>query len=338
MKLIKSKQNPILTPNPANSWENLVVCNPGAWYQDGKVYMLYRAAGDDEAHVIRFGLAVSEDGVNFRRVSDQPAFGPSAEGPDSGCVEDARIVKFGDWFYVTYAFRPCAPGQYWKFAHDEVVTEDFGPDAPAFLFKNIANTGLAITKDFRSWRRLGRITRSDLDDRDVIIFPEKINGKYAMMHRPKEWVGPKYGPKHPAIWLTYSDDLLVWNEPSHLLIEGIPGGWEEKIGGSTPPIRTDKGWLVLYHGVEDGGTGYYRVGAMMLDLQDPTKVLGRTKECILEPEHQYEIDGFYHGCVFPTGNVVIGDTLYVYYGCADRYVGVATANLNELVDFILTQK
>ena len=159
-----------------------------------------------------------------------------------------------------------------------------------------------------------------------------------MLHRPKEWIGPQYGPKHPAIWLRYSDDLLVWNEPSHLLIEGIDGGWEEKIGGSTPPLKTDKGWLVLYHGVENGGCGYYRVGAMMLDLNDPTKVLGRTKDWILEPEFSYEIDGFYKGCVFPTGNVIVGDTLYVYYGGADKYVGVATANVDELVTFILTQK
>lgn len=338
MKLTKSTFNPILSPNPTNHWENLVVCNPGVWYENGKFYMLYRAAGDDKEHIIRFGLAVSEDGFHFERVYDEPAFGPSVDGEDAGCVEDARIVKFDDYYYVTYAFRPCAPGQYWKFAHDEVIVRDFGENAPYFLKRNMANTALAMTKDFKKWIRLGRITQSNLDDRDVILFPEKINGKYAMLHRPKEWIGPQYGPKHPAIWLRYSDDLLVWNEPSHLLIEGVDGGWEEKIGGSTPPLKTEKGWLVLYHGVENGGCGYYRVGAMMLDLDDPTKVLGRTKDWILEPEFSYEIDGFYKGCVFPTGNVIVGDTLYVYYGGADKYIGVATANVDELVTFILTQK
>ena len=338
MKLKKYEGNPVLSPNPENKWENLVVCNPGVWYEDGKFYMLYRAAGDDEEHIIRMGLATSTDGFHFERVSDQPAFGPSADGEDSGCVEDPRIVKFDDYYYVTYAFRPCHPGQYWKFAHDEVVVKDFGPNAPSFLQKNIANTGLAMTRDFRNWRRLGRITKPELDDRDVIIFPEKINGKYAMIHRPKEWIGEKYGPKHPAIWLKYSDDLLNWDVPSKLLIEGRPGGWEEKIGGNTPPLMTEKGWLMLYHGVEDGGTGYYRVGAMVLDLNDPSIILGRTRDFILEPEYTYEKEGFYNGCVFPTGNVIVGNTLYVYYGCADKYVGVATADVNELVDFILTQK
>ena len=334
MILKKYENNPILSPNPLNDWENLVVCNPGVWYENGTFYMLYRAAGDDEKHVIRFGLAVSEDGFNYKRVSDLPAFGPSEEGPDSGCVEDARIVKFDDYYYVTYAFRPISPGRYWNFEHDEVLTWDFGSNAPTFLKSNMANTALAMTKDFKVWIRLGRITQSNIDDRDVIIFPEKINGKFAMLHRPKEWVGDKWGPAFPAIWLRYSDDLLTWNESSQLLMQGIEGGWEEKIGGSTPPLKTKEGWLVLYHGVENGGTGYYRVGAVLLDLDDPTKIIGRTKNPILEPEFDYEINGFYKGCVFPTGNVIVGDTLFVYYGGADKYVGVATCPLNELLDQI----
>jgi predicted GH43/DUF377 family glycosyl hydrolase len=338
MKLNKYSGNPILSPLETNHWENLIVCNPGAWYENGVFYLLYRAAGDDENHVIRFGLATSNDGFNFKRVMDTPCFGPSIEGPDSGCVEDARIVKFDDYFYVTYAFRPFPPGQYWRFAHDEVLTRDVGDNAPDFLKRNIANSALAITKDFKKWRRLGRITQSHLDDRDVILFPEKVNGKYAMLHRPKEWVGEGFGPKYPAVWIRFSNDLLNWDEPSKVLIEGIEGSWEEKVGGSTPPIKTDKGWFVLYHGVEKGGKGYYRVGAMMLDLNDPTKVIARTKNFLMEPEHYYEIDGFYKGCVFPTGNVVKDGILYVYYGGADKYVGVATADFNELVDKLLNNE
>lgn len=335
MKLRKYNQNPILTPCNDNLWENLVVCNPGVWCEGGKFYMLYRAAGDDPQHIIRFGLAVSDDGFDFVRVSRQPAFGPSAEGPDSGCIEDARIVKFDDYYYVTYAFRPYPPGQYWKFEHDKVLTADVGENAPAFLRDNIANTALAITKDFNNWKRLGRITDSRLDDRDVIIFPEKINGKYAMLHRPKAWVGREYGPEYPAIWIRFSDDLLSWTEPSQLLMQGNPGTWEEKIGGSTPPLKTDKGWLMIYHGVENGGQGYYRVGVALLDLNDPTKVIARAKDWIMEPEFDYEIDGYYKGCVFPTGNVIVGDTLYVYYGGADKFIGVATVGVEELLDFVL---
>lgn len=335
MMLKKHKDNPVLTPNAANHWESFAVCNPGIYYESGTFYMLYRAAGHDPDHVIRFGLAVSTDGVHFNRVSDKPAVGPSIEGPDAGCIEDARIVKFDDFFYITYAFRPFPPGQYWTFNHDEVLTREMGENAPLFLKNNIANSGLMVTRDFKSYLRLGRITESRLDDRDVILFPEKINGKFAMLHRPKEWVGDVYGTEYPAIWLRYSHDLLHWGEPSQLLVKGIEGSWEEKIGGSTPPLKTNKGWLVLYHGVEHKGTGYYRVGAMLLDLHNPAKILGRTKHWIMEPEFGYEKEGPYPGCVFPTGNVIIDDTLFVYYGAADKHIGLATARVSELVDYIL---
>ncbi|MGE0078016.1 MAG: glycosidase [Bacteroidales bacterium] len=335
MILKKYENNPILSPNTDNDWESLVVCNPGVYHENGQFYMLYRAAGNDNEHVIRFGLATSNDGFNFKRTSNKPTLVPNPDGPDAGCIEDARVVKFDDYYYITYAFRPFPPGQYWKFAHDVVLTPNVGTNAPLFLKNNIANSGLAMTKDFKTWLRLGRITQSNMDDRDVILFPEKINNKFAMLHRPKEWVGDEYGTKHPAIWIRFSDDLLVWNEPSQLLIKGIDNSWEEKIGGSTPPLRTEHGWLTLYHGVENGGKGYYRVGAILLDLNDPTKVLGRTKNWIMEPEHYYELEGPYQGCVFPTGNTIIDDTLYVYYGAADKYIGVATANVNELIEYIL---
>jgi len=336
MKLKKCNQNPILRPHAKNHWENLAVCNPGAWYENGTFYLLYRAAGDDEDHVIRFGLAESTDGINFERVSEEPVFGPSIDGPDSGGVEDPRIVKFGDSYYVTYAYRPFPPGRYWTFGHDEVRLPKSDEHTPKVFKENVANTGLALTKDFKNWRRLGRITQSNLDNRDVILFPEKVNGKYALLHRPKEWVGEEYGCDYPSIWITFSDDMMVWNEKSELLIAGRNGTWEEKVGGNAPPLKTEEGWLVLYHGVEDGGTGHYRVGAALLDLEDPTNVIARAEDWIMEPEHDYEKEGFYNGCVFPTGNVIIDNTLYVYYGGADKYVCVATCPVDELLDFLTT--
>lgn len=338
MKLKKYEHNPIISPNPDNQWECLVTCNPGVIYEGGIFYMLYRAAGDDSEHVIRFGLAVSKDGLNFERVSDSPVFAPSPDGPDAGCVEDPRIVKFGDEFYVTYAYRIHSPGQYWTFPHDVVLLPECGDHAPASLKHNIGNSALAVTKDFRTYRRLGRITSPVLDDRDVILFPEKVGGKYVLMHRPKQYVGDEYGVEYPSIWLKFSDDLMAWEDkPSHLLITGRKGTWEEKIGGSTPPILTDEGWLVLYHGVADGGKAEYCVGAMLLDKDAPLKVIARTKEPIMSPELPYETDGFYSRCIFPGGNVVVDGTLYVYYGAADRYVGVATCPLNELVDYLKTE-
>jgi predicted GH43/DUF377 family glycosyl hydrolase len=294
--------------------------------------MLYRAAGRDEEHIIRLGLATSKDGFHFERVSDQPVFAPQPDNFDSGCVEDPRIVKFDNEYYVTYAYRPFPPGQYWKFDHDVIKLPLCGDDAPVALAKNLGNTGLAMTTDFRHFRRLGRLTSPVLDDRDVILFPEKIKGQYVMMHRPKQFVHSRYHVKYPSIWLKFSDDLLDWeNKESHLLLTGIEGTWEEKVGGSAPPLRTPQGWLMIYHGVENGGLGYYRAGAILLDLENPLKILAKSPGFVLEPEFGYELEGYYKGCVFPTGNVLLGDTLYVYYGCADKYVGVATCNINEFI-------
>ena len=336
MKLQKYSGNPILSPCPDHAWENLVTCNPGVAYRDGTFYMLYRAAGNDEEHVIRFGLAESRDGFHFTRMSDAPAFGPSVDGPDSGCVEDPRIVRFGDTYYITYAYRPYAPGRYWTFPHDTVRYPDADACAPGAWSRNLGNSGLAMTQDFRHFRRLGRITSPTLDDRDVILFPEQVGGKYVLLHRPKQYVGPAYGVAYPAIWIKFSEDLLDWEDkPSRLLLSGRPGTWEEKVGGSTPPILTDAGWLMLYHGVADGGRSRYSVGAALLDREDPTRVLARLPEPILEPDLSYETDGCYAGCVFPTGNVVVDGTLYVYYGAADKYVGVATCLLDELLDALL---
>ncbi len=339
MRLKKFEGNPILTPNTMNDWESLITCNPGVAYDKGKFYLLYRCAGDDKEHVIRFGLAVSSDGFHFERQCDHPVFSPSMDGPDSGCVEDPRIVKFDDDFYITYAYRPFAPGRYWTFPHDVVLTPTCGAHAPSAIKNNMGNTGLAVTRDFQKFRRLGRITKPTLDDRDVILFPEKINGKFVMLHRPKQYVGKAFGVAYPSIWLKYSDDLLNWeDEESHLLLTGIEGTWEEKVGGSAPPLKTQEGWLMLYHGVENGGRGCYRAGAALLDLNDPTHIIARTPEPILEPTEPYELHGLYNGCVFPTGNAIVDNILYVYYGAADKYVAVATCPVEELLRYLLSHK
>jgi predicted GH43/DUF377 family glycosyl hydrolase len=337
MRLKKFEGNPILTPCESNEWESLVTCNPGVFYDNGTFYMLYRAAGNDEKHIIRLGLATSNDGFRFERKFNKPVFSPSIDGPDSGCIEDPRIVKFDNDYYITYAYRSFPPGQYWRFGHDEILLPACGKNAPLAISNNVGNTGLAVTSDFFAFKRLGRITSPVLDDRDVILFPEKIRNQYVLLHRPKQYVGKQYGVEFPSIWMKFSDDLLNWEDkPSHLLLSGIKNSWEEKVGGSAPPLKTDKGWLMLYHGVELGGLGYYRVGALLLDLVNPLHIVAKTPDAILEPEFEYEITGYYNGCVFPTGNVIVDDTLYVYYGGADKYVCLATCLVNELLSFLLT--
>lgn len=337
MKLKKYDKNPVLSPNPKNAWESLVVCNPGVWYDEPTktVYMLYRAAGNDSEHKIHFGLATSKDGYNFTRVSDKPVLSPSEDGYDGGCIEDARIVKMGDWFYVTYAFRPFPPGRYWeKAGYMPEMPYKNEPDLPRFTRENLTMSGLLISKDLKKFHRVGTLTTPDVDDRDVILFPEKVGGKFWVLRRPNDWVGPKYGCEKASIWISSGDDLLMCGTPELLAQSEQP--WEnKKIGGSCPPLKTDKGWLVCYHGV-DKEKNTYRTGFLMLDLKDPRKVIARTEDYVMEPEHDYETKGIVpFGVVFPTGNVVINGTLFVYYGAADMYIGVATAPLKEVVDFVM---
>lgn len=335
MRLKRYDGNPILRPNPANDWENLAVFNPAAWYdQDNKqVLLLYRAAEAHPEYKCYFGLAVSSDGYHFERVSDQPAFSPSEDGFDASTVQDPRMVKMGEYYYITYACRFFPFGQFWMPQSQRYKAPLCPPDFPRVIRTNATSTGLLLTKDFKTYIRAGRITDPTLDDRDVVLFPEKINGKYVLMHRPLEWVGEEYGTEFPAIWISTSDDLLGFKHST--LLARAKYDWEcGKIGINTPPLRTPEGWLTLYHAV--GSDKYYRLGALLLDLEDPTKVLHRTPDWIMQPEEEYEIDGYYRGCVFPCGKVLIDGTLFIYYGAADKYVGVATCPLDELMEYLLS--
>lgn len=329
MKLTKYEKNPILFPNPQNSWENLVRTNPGAWYdaENHEVIMLYRAAGDDKEHRVNIGLAKSKNGYDFEVISNQPLFQTVDGIWDGGSIEDPRIIKMGDYYFITYAAVTCPPGRYWEMEKRQIPS-DVPEEAPFILRENETRTGLAITKDFKTIYRPGYLTDATVDDRDVIIFPEKVGGKFVTLHRPMQWVGEEYGTDNPAIWIAFSDDLLEHKQLK--LLAKAEYDWEEKIGGSTPPIRTENGWFVIYHAV--GKDKQYRVGAMLLDLENPSRITHRLPEPIMVPEHDYECNGIYKGICFPCGNVVINGDLFVYYGGADQYVGVATCKFESLLE------
>lgn len=336
MMLHKYENNPILSPNPEREWEALVTTNPGVWYdeENSEFVMLYRAAGNDEEHHINLGLAKSKDGFHFERCSEKPLM-PTYDGAwDEGSIEDPRIIKMKDFYYITYATVPHCPGRYWTLKPDERHVPDVDENAPFILRRNQTRTGLAITKDFQKIYRPGYLTDPMVDDRDVVIFPEKVNGKFVTLHRPMSWTGEQYGTEHPAIWIAFSDDLLEHKQLT--LLAKAKYDWEEKVGGSAPPIKTEYGWFMLYHAV--GKDKKYRVGAMLLDLNDPTVVLARTRKPILVPEYEFENEGIYKGICFPCGNAVKDGTLFVYYGAADQYVGVATCDFEKLLVDLMEQK
>lgn len=337
-QLTKCPENPILRPNPDNAWEARAVLNPAVVYDGGVFSMYYRAAGNDWDHLIHIGLATSEDGVHFTRASDQPVLSPQRQGFDGGCVEDPRITVLDGVTYMTYAYRPYPPGQYWLRTTRPTEAYGVSPNAPRALVENTTSTALAIVSDKATIKRLGRITLSDVDDRDVMLFPEKIKGQYCRLSRPVAWSGEGYPCRQPAIWINFSDSLLDWQERNTRLLMKAEAPWEQKkIGAGAPPIRTDAGWLMLYHGVDLNGKGIYRVGAVLLDGEDPTRIIARTPEPIMEPEADYERQGIYNGCVFPTAAVAKGDTLYVYYGCADQYCCLATCSIHALTDYLTRQ-
>lgn len=332
MKLNKYINNPILCANENNDWESLCVLNPAVIYDedDKKFKMLYRAAGHDKTHYINLGYAESDDGFVFIRKFDKPVLSPTPNNSDSGCIEDPRLFKLNGWYYLTYASRTYAPGQYWM--PDWKFLGDGPEDGIHFVSSNCSLTHLAISKDCINWKKLGRISDSRFDDRDDILFPEKINGKFYLLSRGMERCGVGYKNENPAIWISESDDMMEWDNYT-LFLDGKETWESKKIGGSCPPIKTKDGWLCIYHGVSKVDDAY-RVGALLLDLNDPRKILSRTKDFIMEPEYEYETSGYYNGCVFPTGNVIKDGILYVYYGCADKYVSVATCDAEELLNYL----
>jgi predicted GH43/DUF377 family glycosyl hydrolase len=334
-QLTRHPANPVLGPNPARPWESLVATNPAAWYDEARreVLLLYRAAGDDADHVVHLGLARSADGVNFVRDAGPPVASPIPHTPDGGCLEDPRIIKIGDWYYVTVASRPFPPGRYWDQTAAPRPHLRLPKEFPAALRQNLTSTHLFLTQDFKSWIRAGRLTDPSLDERDVVIFPETIGGKWVTLHRPMQWHGAGFSNPQPAIWIAATDDLLGWKQLKLLAKAEYP--WEQKVGANNPPLRTPHGWLQIYHAV--GPDKHYRLGALLLDLQDPFRVTHRTRRPIYEPEAAWETKGLYNGVCFPCGHAVINGVYHLYYGGGDLVCGLATAPLDALVQHLLGQ-
>lgn len=179
---------------------------------------------------------------------------------------------------------------------------------------------LAVSENLITWKRLG-IMLPDEENKDTAILPEKIGGRYCLFHR-----------REPDIWLAYSDDLQHWSD-HQVVMKPISGTWQEKkvgIGGT--PTRTERGWLLIYHAVDFRNV--YRLGAAMLDAEDPSKVLYRPKNFILEPTETWEIKGDVPNVVFSCGQVVQNDILHVYYGGADRVMAVASVPVQEILQWI----
>ena len=293
--------NPILTKDDI-PYQVETVHNAGVAKFNGKYIMLFRSHLATGRSII--GLAQSEDGFNFKP-ADKPFLTPSkepvfAEYEEYG-VEDPRITPLEGAFYITYSAYS----------------------------RHGVRIGLAKTTDFKSVERVAFITQADY--RNTVIFPEKINGRYAKLDRPHSDISPW------SIWISYSPDLHYWGD-SKVVMKPVKYHWDEmKIGPGAVPIKTDKGWLSIYHGVFPTMDGcVYRLGVALHKLDKPEIILGVGDRWILQPEDDWEVVGYVHNVVFTCGAVPEEDgTLKLYWGGADKVMCAGTAVIDELVELCL---
>lgn len=303
--LKRSLNNPILSPT-RYPWENSVVFNPAAILIDSKTYLFYRAMGV-HSYISRFGIAESYDGVHFLR-HKTPMFSGFQIAADGLGVEDPRVVQIEGTFYFVYA----------AVSQDKtMIALDGVPDS----IVRIPVVAIAATTDFKKFTNEG-ITLPTIIGKDASLFPRKINGEYWLLYR--EGVDKTYFIK--------SKNLNNWSE-KQFVFDKRPGYWDSvRVGIGGPPIETEKGWLLFYHGFDEQLV--YRIGIMFLDLNDPTKVIYRSPFFILEPEEPYEKQGLVPNVIFTCGTVEKDGVYYVYYGAADKYVGLATINKSEVLSLL----
>ncbi|NEQ66731.1 MAG: glycosidase [Symploca sp. SIO2D2] len=340
LEIKRCPENPIVRPGKF-PWRQAVVFNPAVIYDEGRFYMYERAGGGLRPFHNYIGALASDDGVHFEHLSDEPVLTPEMCGSAYGSVQDPRVVKIEDTFYMTFAFRPYAWNSY---PTGLGVPESSQADYEGVSFdpeENQTRSGIAVSKDRINWEFNSWTSGMDIDDRNHVLFPEKIGGRFVLLRRPQRFVGTntEHDATPPCIQISYSEDLSEWTEPEVVIAPKF--AWEDnRIGGSAPPIKTEHGWLTTYHGVENQDDSVrrvcYRVGLMLLDLENPTKVIARCPEFIMEPTEYYEKTGLYiPNVVFPTAAVVVNDHVHIYYGCCDTAIGLATCSLERMVDHVL---
>jgi len=329
LELSRSIANPVLAPS-SNMWEAAAAFNPAALNLAGRTHLIYRAIGVDG--VSRLGYASSADGVRFDERLPYPIYAAHdprshlprrydpvmyASGGSWGGCEDPRMVLIEGRVYITFN---CFDG--W----DNLRIGLISIEANDLLNKKW------------NWYPQKILSATGTRNKNWILFPEKIDGKFALLHSI-------ICDDENRVRIEYVDDLDTYDPDKHLFESPDPQqvpdrdiAWHYRTrSASTPPLRTDKGWLVFYHAMDRAQPNRYKVGALLLDVNDPTRVIARATRPVLEPDMPYENDGK-PGIVYASGAVVRGETLYLYYGGGDRTTAVATTNLNEFVTALLDKK
>ena len=288
---------PLIEPDPTLDWEAEGIFAPAVVHENGKWKMLYRAYGADK--ISRLGYAESNDGVEWVK-DKKPRVIPDKTGLEYSGIEDPRIVKIDDKYLITYT----AFAENKKFAQSIIrilVTTDF-------------HKFIHITPNFENaWHK---------NDKDGVLFPEKINGLYYMLHRLE-----------PDIQISSSKDLHEWTKDSTIL-NPTKNEWESnKIGAGAPPIKTSIGWLIFYHGVSQ--TKKYSMGAAILDTKTPSKVLYRLPFPLLSPDVIYEETGVVPNVVFGTSVIELVSNYHIYYGAGDNVIAAALIDKSSIIKALI---
>ncbi len=295
--------NPILAPNrwpyPINA-----VMNAGAAVVGDETVLLCRV--EDRRGISHLTAARSKDGVSNWVVDSSPLMAPAADRPEEAWgVEDPRVTRVDEL-------------DAWVIAYTA-----FGPGGPA--------VSLATTQDFRTVERLGVVRVPE--DKNAALLPRRVDGQFVLFHRPVTVIGAR-----ADVWLSRSSDLRHWGTPEPVLAARAGGWWDSaRIGLGPTPLETPEGWLVIYHGVRQTVAGaLYRAGLALLDLDQPQQVIRRCSEWVLGPQEDYELMGDVPGVVFPCGLIHNPETdeLRLYYGAADSCIGMATAYLSDVLEFL----
>lgn len=333
--MVSVKKEGILLHKTDLEFENDGVLNPGVIQEGNTVHMFYRAV--KKGNYSTLGYCRFEGPLELVERYSHPVWEPLLEFESHG-VEDCRIVKIDDLYYLTYTGYNGVNGLgALATSTDLKHFERYGiivPQVSHDEFQSLVeHNELLNQKYLRQHRHFGPADRIFIWDKNVMFFPRRINGKLAFLHRIK-----------PGIQLVMVNDLSeltpdYWTGylrrfKDHIVMDPILDAHESSyIGGGCPPIETEMGWLTIYHGVKDTPAGYvYSACAALLDLENPVREIARLPYALFTPEYAWELHGVVPRVVFPTGTSIFGETLYIYYGAADNQIACASLNLKELIN------